>query len=335
MDAALFMLDRIKPHLHIIQSTRLLHLTSFVESPSVRKFFKVTKSDQLDPDADLIYCQTYTDAGIQNLLLRTKSPVIVHIGGDVWYELEELHHNPLLLERVQTLLENAGLVVCISKFLYDIASSHLSHRRITYLSGGCWGMDHTIIGIMPDRFPRRRLANKEIRRIVMQISLTIPRKYAGIPVFFEAIESQVEKLNFTCVGDTGGQEILVKKWSERYNINFVPLTEKWPEILAMSDVFIHPSLFDTWGRSVAEAICAGVPTLTFPCGGIPEISNEICFCDPESATSISSQFGSLINNPEGMHQWGVVLRQEAAFKTERHRNDYAHLLFEFMNGSVN
>jgi glycosyltransferase involved in cell wall biosynthesis len=323
-----------RPRLHILQSKRLLPVISFVESPSVKRYFRVTKSDQLTSDADLMFCQTFTDPPTLDRLLESKVPSVIHLQGDVWYEMREIHHNPELLKRINAALEKAKLVVCISRFLARIAAAELETSSLAFLPGGFWGMDHTRFGVMPALFPTKPIGNTQPQTVVMQISLNLPRKYAGIPVFFDAIGKWRGRISFLCVGDLQGQSALAVDWRDQYGIQFMDFTEKWPELLCQADLYVHPSLYDTWGRSVAEAMCAGLPVLTFPRGGVPEISAKLRFCDPDAPEEIAGQFDALIDSLAQRRQVGAELHREALAKTETHRDNYARLLFQCLQGTL-
>ncbi len=88
-------------------------------------------------------------------------------------------------------------------------------------------------------------------------------------------------------------EVLLKKYRNRKDIHFISIGNedylknpedsnvvyiskiKKPEILAKyyssADIFLYPSLADSFGLVVAEAMACGIPILTFNTGGIPEI----------------------------------------------------------------
>ena len=110
-----------KPHLHILQRRELMSHIAFVESPTVYREFRITKSDEIVPSVDLIFTQTYTDTSILEQFETCDVPYIVHLQGDVWYEMKEIYHAESVLRRISEVLLRAKLVVCISDFLRQIA----------------------------------------------------------------------------------------------------------------------------------------------------------------------------------------------------------------------
>ncbi len=321
-----------KPHLHILQRRELMSHLSLVESPVVAELFRITKSSKIQPAADLIFTQTYTDPEILAQLEGCHVPYVVHVQGDVWYELQEIHCVEPLLRQVNQVLSGARLVVCISDFLRQIAVREIPGVIITHLPGGFWGLDHTNTGIVPGRFRKTKTAEPKkspYKSILMQINFTLPRKFAGIPLFFESISNMRSELGdwrFTCVGHVGTNKAQVHQWAAEYCFDYLPQSPNWPSLLASCDMYIHPSLYDTWGRSVAEAMCASVPVLAFNAGGVPEISDKIEFCDPYVTDDICDSLYRFHSDPEAWIETGKKLRKQAALLTEQHRSDYLRIL---------
>ena len=321
-----------KAHLHILQRSELMSHISFVESPTVAREFRLTKSDKIEPSADLIFTQTYTDTKILDQLETCKSPYVVHLQGDVWYEMKEIYHAESLLRRINQVLIRARLVVCISDFLRKIAERAIPEANITHLPGGFWGLDHTISGIVPQRFiTAQKVSQKKPndKFILMQINFTLPRKFAGIQLFFQSISKirpELKNWFFTCVGHIGSNESLVRRWAREYCFNFLPQSPNWPSLITTCQLYLHPSLYDTWGRSVAEAMCAGVPVIAFNAGGVREISEKLIVCEPYHEDEICNYLLGFQKSPEKWVGEGKKLRDHAIYLTEVHRGDYLKIL---------
>ena len=56
------------------------------------------------------------------------------------------------------------------------------------------------------------------------------------------------------------------------DIRFVGKQEQIEEILAVSDLFILPSEYESFGLAALEAMAAGVPLISSDAGGLPEIN---------------------------------------------------------------
>ena len=44
--------------------------------------------------------------------------------------------------------------------------------------------------------------------------------------------------------------------------------EAMPSLYALSDVYVHPSLYDRWPQTVSEALCAGLPVVASTQSGL-------------------------------------------------------------------
>jgi L-malate glycosyltransferase len=56
------------------------------------------------------------------------------------------------------------------------------------------------------------------------------------------------------------------------DIRFVGKQEQMEDILAISDLFVLPSEYESFGLSALEAMAAGVPVISTDAGGLPEIN---------------------------------------------------------------
>jgi glycosyltransferase involved in cell wall biosynthesis len=56
------------------------------------------------------------------------------------------------------------------------------------------------------------------------------------------------------------------------DVRFVGKQEQIEEILAISDLFILPSDYESFGLAALEAMAAGVPVISTNAGGLPEIN---------------------------------------------------------------
>lgn len=72
-----------------------------------------------------------------------------------------------------------------------------------------------------------------------------------------------------------------------------------PKYLAVSDIFVRPSLSEGLGNSFLEAMAAGLPVVATPVGGIPDFLRDGetgLFCEVKNPKSIAEKVKILLVN---------------------------------------
>lgn len=87
-------------------------------------------------------------------------------------------------------------------------------------------------------------------------------------------------------------------------LGYVPESDL-PGMYANADVFVFPSLHETFGIPIVESLACGTPVVTSNRYSMPEIAgNAGLLVDPESHTEISKKLKLLINNDNKRSQLG-------------------------------
>ena len=316
----------MKPTLAILQAHQERALA---DSPSAAAHFQCVCAREAIPlETDYIYTAHYTSRPVLKLLRGTDRPYVVHMQGDPWRQGLAAGR----MRAVEEALHRAHGIIAISDHLARSVREHLPKVPIEVLPG-FWGCDHTPLGIVPQFF-RPRAAHGAVRLVLMQMHQTHPLKPLGIPQFFEAIAPwRAHNLDtqFLCIGNLGGSGRW-RKWAAEYDCEFRETLPRpaWADLLRTADIYAHPSLCDTWGRSIAEAMCCGVPVVAFCTGGIPEISDRLLLASPDEPRDILTQWAKC-TDLFFRAQFGPELRAEALKKTEQHRCAYADALVRCLN----
>lgn len=123
----------------------------------------------------------------------------------------------------------------------------------------------------------RRVIAPHGEKIVMHASnfRKLKRVNDVVRVFAEVNKKVPSKLLF--VGD-GPERTAAESLSRELNIyedtRFVGRQEQIEEVLAISDVFLLPSEYESFGLAALEAMAAGVPVVSSNAGGLPEINKD-------------------------------------------------------------
>jgi len=322
-----------KPKLLILEGKNGPRVTAYCDGPAVNDAFKVTRCGNIVGKPDLIYCQTYGQRNSFEQLGRWRGPYVLHVGGDIWNERQERKGGDTLPE-IMRVMWRAQKVICVSKFLAGIIKDNLGgHDNVVSLPGGLWGTDHTSKGIDPSKFnPKTNWAIKGRPVVVMNINLTVLRKWKGIPLFMTAAYEVFKKHNaiVVCVGKVKGNRAMSDRWNAVWGLQMVPPSARWPELLRQADLYVHPSMFDGFPRSVAEVCCVGLPALLFNTAGTPEVSESALLVKPDHTKKIASRLNNLLRSETVRAKVGGSMRREALDKTIKHRGDYAKMLLDVL-----
>lgn len=94
-----------------------------------------------------------------------------------------------------------------------------------------------------------------------------------VRVFAKVFEKIPSKLLFVGDGpERSGAENLSRELGLYDEIRFVGKQEQMEEILAVADLFLLPSEYESFGLAALEAMAAGVPLISSDAGGLPEIN---------------------------------------------------------------
>jgi len=317
-----------KPKLHILIPDKKLPSLSHAESKFVYSHFDVSKGQQIKPDSDLVFTQHYTNHFVLLELLKWKGPYAVLMGGDVWNEVTDQR----VIKNVNIVLSKSSLVLTVSKNLADIAREQLKRildvKNVMNLPGGMWGIDENPNGICPQKFFFKNNFDilGKIPSILMGINIGIARKYQGISKFAKAVRDCFGYgVDIFCAGKISDQDVAVHL-EKTYDIKMLGKRTDWPKFIHKFDIFAHPSMFDCFPRTLAESMCAKIPSIAFDIAGTPEVSRIPIMVDPDDSEGICKAVQLLISNKSFREYQAERLYDEAKEKTELHKNDIGNIL---------
>jgi N-acetyl-alpha-D-glucosaminyl L-malate synthase BshA len=123
--------------------------------------------------------------------------------------------------------------------------------------------------------PFRKVIAPNNERIIVHASnfRKIKRVLDVVKIFAEIKKQIPAKLLFVGDGpDRHDAENLSREMGIGEDIRFIGKQEQIEEILAVSDLFILPSEYESFGLAALEAMAAGVPLISSDTGGLPEIN---------------------------------------------------------------
>ena len=124
-----------------------------------------------------------------------------------------------------------------------------------------------------DAFKKVIAPNKE--RIIIHASnfRKLKRVQDVVKIYYEIIKKVAAKLLFVGDGpERATAESLCRDLKICDNVIFVGKQEQIEDVLAIADLFLLPSEYESFGLAALEAMAAGVPVISTNAGGLKEIN---------------------------------------------------------------
>lgn len=153
--------------------------------------------------------------------------------------------------------------------------------------------------------------------------------YKGLDFIIEALEKLPNKENIVLL--TCQEQGKLKNLYQSYQVKELPMLiseNDMADYYKASDIFLMPSLAESFGMMAMEAAASGVPSVVFE--GTPV--SEICFCNEGAGISVpqgnskalTDAIRSLIENPQKRMEMGKLAREKslARYSLEEHVNSH-------------
>jgi glycosyltransferase involved in cell wall biosynthesis len=151
------------------------------------------------------------------------------------------------------------------------------------------------------------------RNDVVVITVSRITKDKGFQTLVEAIKKtkDIKNLKYIIVGEGPYLTELKEKLSCEIQNEIVKLigkSEKVPELLIMSDIFVLPSLHENLSNALLEACSASLPCITTKVGGNPEVvvnNTTGILINPLDSDQLTSALEDLIGTKEKREVFGI------------------------------
>ncbi len=137
----------------------------------------------------------------------------------------------------------------------------------------------------------------------------------GLGYIIESLAYQPKNVKLWVVGGRGSNQdkcqMLAEKYGVRQMVRFFGTDLNTVKYYQIADLFVFPSIYETWALVGLEAMACGVPALMTPVGGIPEyLKNGVNgFFIKQDASDIAEKVQRLMNDPELMGKMKTAARE--------------------------
>lgn len=162
------------------------------------------------------------------------------------------------------------------------------------------GMNHELFNPSKRDIPRiKALTKNDKPNILFASRLVWEKNLATLIRIHRKSKEEGDKYNFIIAGDGVAQNAVAKKMPGAYMLGKVD-HDTLAALYASADVFLFPSVSETYGNVVVEAMASGCPCVIARGGGSQSLvdhGNTGFLCDPEDESDYLNRIDEVMNNP--------------------------------------
>lgn len=254
---------------------------------------------------DVLHFHDVLDLSLPLSCLRSKKPKIFTC--DSLYELTEFYRRPSKHFARKLLINSADLFHVFSNAdARTLVALGVKRRDIRLIPHG--------VNVEQFKPPKRTLTKDYVH--IVRVGRIEKRK--GIADLLKAMRivnqryPTRKRIRLSIVGEVWNQahymELLeYKKQMQLDQVKFVGFASNLPELLRHADIFVSPSLTETFGIVILEAMAAGLPVIATGVGAIPEVvvENETGFIvPPADPETLAQRMACLITDDQLRQRMG-------------------------------
>lgn len=155
--------------------------------------------------------------------------------------------------------------------------------------------------------PRDYTGIKKLCAVLSDVAMNGERK--GERTLIKAIKEGRDRgydLSAIIIGD-GSMRTAFETYAKELGVSdfikftgLLPTSDAVREVMLQADVFVFPTQGEGLPRGILEAMAIGMPVLSTPVGGIPEVLDEYCLFAPNDSFGFSMAMCSFLDDPRKM-----------------------------------
>lgn len=190
-------------------------------------------------------------------------------------------------------------------------SHYPSKARLKGESDDYFESHYSTITLQDEAFKGCRKYSKKdgIIAVLSNVSMNSDRK--GEKVLISSVKAARDKgvnLSAVLIGD-GTKRVEFQSHAKELGVSeyvhftgLLASTDEVRKILEQCDIYVLPSKSEGLPRGILEAMAIGMPVLSTPVGGIPELIDKKYLFEPDDVNGIADELCRLAGNPEELEQ---------------------------------
>jgi glycosyltransferase involved in cell wall biosynthesis len=244
---------------------------------------------------------------LAEMVARAGRPLVLHAHGS---EFDQFHRKlPAAVRRnVNRTLQRANVFITLSTQWRDfyVEECEISPSQIVVLPNPV-----RVPVEAPDRADRPQVQFLHLGRLgERKGSYDLVNAFSGLP---EALRNRA-RLVLAGDGDVEGVRKLAAPMGERVEVHSWISSHERDRLLAESDVFALPSRAEGVPMALLEAMASGLPSITSPVGGIPDVFRhgvDGALVTPGNVAEIRAAMAHMISDDAARHAAGRSARERA------------------------
>lgn len=148
-------------------------------------------------------------------------------------------------------------------------------------------------------------------------------EHKGVQFLIKALPKIVEEfpgVTLEIIGDGAYKRVLLKEVEKNKLKKYVKFTGFVPDVdkyLAKFDLYVQPSLSESFGLAIVQAMSVGLPVIATYAGGIPEVVTDGksgLLVEPANSKELAEAIVELLRHPEKARKMGEIASKDAKMK---------------------
>lgn len=203
---------------------------------------------------------------------------------------------------------NIAVSYAVKDFLVDSNISHLDKVKVIYN------------GIKPTSEEAKVFEKKDE---ILLITVATLNQQKGIQYLLRALPKIIKEfplVKLEIIGDGNYKNELMKltkRLKLQKNVQFTGFVADVEKYLAKADLYVQPSISESFGLAIVQAMGVGLPIVATYAGGIPEVVTDGksgFLVEPGKPQALEAAILEVLRNPAKAKEMGVMAKKEAKLK---------------------